>query len=68
MNIRLNLTNEVKILKENTINNIFQHKTIIKPPLLQDIIALVIQFDKSFHPLVQYENYIICIFMNINET
>ena len=27
----------------------------------------MIQFDKSFHPVVQYENYPICIFMNINE-
>ena len=26
-----------------------------------------IQFDKSFHPVVQYENYPICVFMNINE-
>ena len=27
----------------------------------------MIQFDKSFHPVVLYENYLICIFMNINE-
>ena len=26
-----------------------------------------IQFDKFFHPGVLYENYFICIFMNINE-
>ena len=25
------------------------------------------QFDKLFHPVVLYENYLICIFMNINE-
>ena len=42
-------------------------KNIIKPPLLQAIISSVIKFDKSFHPVVQYENYLICIFMNINE-
>ena len=27
----------------------------------------VIQFDKFFHPVVLYENDLICIFMNINE-
>ena len=46
---------------------IFQHKNIIKPPPMQDFILSVIQFDKSFHPLVQYKNYLICIFININE-
>ena len=25
------------------------------------------QFDKSIHPVVQYEYYLICIFMNIHE-
>ena len=47
--------------------NIFQHKNIIKPPLLPVFIASVIQSDKFFHPVVLYENYLICIFMNINE-
>ena len=55
--------------------NIFQHKNIIKPPLLPVFISSVIQFDKFFHPvvlyenylMVLYENYLICIFMNINE-
>ena len=27
----------------------------------------VIQFDKIFHLMALYENYLICIFMNINE-
>ena len=27
----------------------------------------MIQIDKFFHPVVLYENYLICIFMNINE-
>ena len=27
----------------------------------------VIKFDKSFHPVVLYENYLICTFMNISE-
>ena len=47
--------------------NIFQHKNIIKPPLLPVFISPEIQFDKFFHPVVIYENYHICIFMNINE-
>ena len=47
--------------------NIFQHKNIIKPPLLPVFIYSVIQFDKFFHPVVLDENYLICIFMNINE-
>ena len=47
--------------------NIFQHKNIIKPSLLLFFIPSVIQFDKFIHPVVLYENYLICIFMNINE-
>ena len=31
------------------------------------LVSSVIQFDKFFHPVVLYENYLICIFMNINE-
>ena len=27
----------------------------------------MIQFDQSFHPMVLYENHLICIFMKINE-
>ena len=47
--------------------NIFQHKNIIKPPLLPVFISSVIQFDKFFHPVVLDENYLICLFMNIND-
>ena len=47
--------------------NIFQHKNIIKTPLLPVFKTPVIQFDKFFHPVVLYENDLICIFMNINE-
>ena len=47
--------------------NIFQHKNIIKPPLLPFFISSVIQFDKFFHPVVLYDNYLIYIFMNIYE-
>ena len=48
--------------------NIFQHKNIIEPPLLPAFISSVIQFDKFFHPVVLDENFLICIFMNINES
>ena len=47
--------------------NIFHYKNIIKPPLLPVFISSVIQFDKFLHPVVLDENYLICIFMNINE-
>ena len=47
--------------------NIFQHKNIIKPPLLPVFISSGIQFDMFLRPVVLYENYLICIFMNINE-
>ena len=47
--------------------NIFQHKNIIKPPLLPFFISSVIQLDNFFHLVVLHENYLICIFININE-
>ena len=47
--------------------NIFQHKNIIKSPLLPVFISSVIHLISSFIPVVLYENYLICIFMNINE-
>ena len=47
--------------------NIFQPQNIIKPSVVQVSISSVIQFDKSFYPVVLYEHYLICIFMNFNE-
>ena len=47
--------------------NIFYHKNIIKPPFLPVFISSVIQLDMFFHPVVLYENNLICILMNINE-
>ena len=35
-----------------------------KPLLLHVVISSVIGFDKFFYPVVMYENYLICIFMN----
>ena len=66
MNINENLKNEVRIrLKHH--KNRFQPKSIITPPLLQVLMSEVIQFDKSFQPVVLYANYPICILMNINQ-
>ena len=49
--------------------NIFQPENIIKPPLLPVFfISSVIQFNKFFHPVVLYENYLICILINYNES
>ena len=66
MNSNENLQKRSKIIKNN-INEHISAQNIIKPPLLLGFISSVIQFDMFFHPVVLYENYLICIFMNINE-
>ena len=66
MNIKENLQKWSKIIKKN-INEHISAQNITRPPLLPVFISSVIQFDKFFHPVVLYENYLICIFMNINE-
>ena len=38
-----------------------------KPLLMYVIISYVMHFDKLFYPVVLYENYLICIVMNIHE-
>ena len=45
----------------------FSTKNIQTTIILPVFISSVIQFDMFFHPAVLYENYLICIFMNINE-
>ena len=37
-----------------------------KPSLMYFIISYVLQFDKLFYPVVLYENYLICIVMNMH--
>ena len=37
-----------------------------KPSLMYVIISYVIQFNKLLYPVVQYENYLICIVMNMH--
>ena len=65
MNINENIKNEIKIILN--INKHISTQKIIKPPLLPVFISHFIHFDKFFHPVVQCENHLICIFMNINE-
>ena len=51
-------------------NNINEHISAQKhhqTTIVAIFIYSVIQFDNFFHPVVLYENYLICIFMNINE-
>ena len=57
--------------EENHKNNKNEHISAQKhhqTTIVASFISSVIQFDKFFHPVVLYENYLICIFMNINET
>ena len=67
MNINQNLKNKWKIIK-NVINKLIlasnHHQTTIVACFF---ISSVIQFDKVFNLMVLYENYLTCIFMNINE-
>ena len=65
MNINENLQKWSKIKKKHkwTYFSKKHHQTII----VAIFYILVIQFDKFFHPVVLYENCLICIFMNINE-
>ena len=56
-----------EIVKINTINKQISDPNLIKPPWLHVCISSVIQFDKCFHLIVLYENYLIGIFIIINE-
>ena len=60
------LRNEVKVIKTNSID-----KQISTPNHHQTTLVasfyIIVEFDKSFHPVVLYENYLICIFLTINE-
>ena len=62
MNINKNVKNKGKSLKYK------QADFIPILSLLHVFISSVIQFDKSIHPVVLYEYYLICIFMNISTT
>ena len=57
--------NEVKSYKN--INKFISAQKHHQTTIVASFISSVIQFDKFFHPVVLCENYLICIFMNINE-
>ena len=66
MNINETLQKWSKTIK----NNINEHISLqkhLQTTIVAFFISSVIQFDKFFHPVVIYENYLVCIFMNINE-
>ena len=61
--------NEILKHEEKLIKNII-NKQILAPnhhqiAIVASFISSVIQFDKSFHPVVLYENILICIFIVI---
>ena len=64
MNIDEILKYEVKLIK-NIINKQSSAKNHHQTTFVASFISSVIQFDKSFHPLVLYENYLICILIVI---
>ena len=64
MNINKNFKNKGKIIKKNTHHNASNHH---QTTIVACFKSSVIQFDNVFHLMVLYENYLICIFMNINE-
>ena len=53
--------------KNNNINEHISAQKHHQATIVAVSISPVIQFDKFFHPVVLYENNLICIFMNINE-
>ena len=63
MSINENLKNK----GENKINKLISALNHHQTTIVACFIASKIQFDKSFHLMVLYENDLICIFMNINE-
>ena len=66
MNIKENLQKWSKIIKNN-INEHISAQKHLQTAIVAIFISSVIQFDKFFHPVVLYENYLIFKFMNINE-
>ena len=64
MDTNENLKNEGKSLNINKLISATNHH---QTNIVEYFISLVIQFDKSIHPMALYENYLICIVMNINE-
>ena len=53
--------------KKNTINKLISAPNNHQHTIVEYFIASVIQFDNPFYLMVLFNNYLICIFMNINE-
>ena len=66
MTINENLKNEVKFIKSSIHNRILAPKYDQTTTVAYFILS-VVQSDNSFHQVVLKENYLICIFMNVNE-
>ena len=66
MNINENLKKIREIIK-NTINKLISAQNNHQLTIVECFIASEIQFDKPFYLMVLFNNYLICIFMNINE-
>ena len=70
IDINENLKNKVKTVnRKNTINILISDKRFHQTTIVtcfHVFISSVIQFDKCFHLIILYENYLIFIFMNIN--
>ena len=67
MNINENLKNKGKIIKKNIIDKLILASNHHQTTIIACFKSSVIKFDKVFHLTVHYENYLICIFMNINK-
>ena len=65
MNINENLKNKGKIKNTAQIADLATNHHQTNIVVCSE--SLVLHFDKFFHLMVLYENYLICIFMNINE-
>ena len=67
MNINENLQKWSKIIKKKNINEHNSAQKHHQTTTVASFVSSVIQFYMFFHPVILYENYLICIFMNINE-
>ena len=67
ININENLKKLGNNLKKNMINNQISAQNYRQTTIVASFISPMIEFDMYFHPVVLYENHLICIFININE-
>ena len=68
--IFMNINENLKTIRDNiknTINKLISAPNNHQLTIVECFIALEIEFDKPFYLMVLDNNYLICIFMNINE-